>query len=123
MIKLTKKLVVISTIIILVLLLLSRAYVSDKIGNSNLNLSDYNARKEDLILKQEQLQVLIITLNNTIQQEIIKQTELANKLSSLTGKPSSSPISGGSSSSTPTPNPTPAPAPSPTPQPPVTRAS
>jgi hypothetical protein len=119
MIKLTKKSIIITTIIILVVLLIFRAYISSRADNSNLWLADFNARKEDLILKQEQLQNIIINLNTTLQQEVAKQNELLNKLTSIGGKPSGSVSSGSSSSSLPSP----APAPAPTPAPPVTRAS
>jgi predicted PurR-regulated permease PerM len=85
---------------------------------NNLNNSSYNARKEDLQLKQAELEKAIIDLNSTLQSEKARQQALADQISSLNNQSpvKSKPSSSGSGSSAPTP------APAPTP-PPVTRAS
>jgi predicted PurR-regulated permease PerM len=103
--------VLISVFVIISLLVLS---FQIKNKTDNLTNSSYNARKEDLQLKQTALGQAIIDLNNTLQQEKARQQALANEIASMNNQ---SP-----SASNPSPSAPPAPAPTPTP-PPVTRAS
>jgi len=101
-------------ILVSVFVIISLLSLSFLIKNKTDNLTaTYNARKEDLQLKQSGLEKVILDLNNTLQEEKLTQQNLANELASLKNQtPSTSPPA----SNPPAPTPTPSP-------PPVTRAS
>jgi predicted PurR-regulated permease PerM len=100
-------------VLVSIFVIISLLGLSFQIKNKTDNLiTSYNARKEDLQLKQTSLESAILTLNNTLQEEKLMQQNLANELALLKNQtPSTNP-------------PTTPPAPKPTPSPPpVTRAS
>jgi predicted PurR-regulated permease PerM len=100
-------------VLVSVFVIISLLVLSFQIKNKSDNLTaSYNARKEDLQLKQTGLEKAILDLNNTLQQEKLTQQNLANELAALKNQTPPKPTGGSS-------NP---PAPTPTP-PPVTRAS
>jgi uncharacterized coiled-coil protein SlyX len=113
--KMTKdKDVKILIVLISLFVILSLLGLSFQIRNKADNLAaSYNARKEDLQLKQAQLENAIAALNNTLQEEKLIQQNLANELALLKNQSVSTP---NSTTNLPPPAPTPNP-------PPVTRAS
>jgi len=125
MIKITRKSIIVIAILAIIILIVSRIYIDSNITNKNAMLSDYTTKKEDLIIKQQQLQSQIRDLNNTLQAEISRQNNLSNQLTGLTGQPVTNINSGGTTSPS-SPSQPSAPAvqtPSTPNPPPVTRAS
>lgn len=106
-----KMLIVLISIFVILSLIALSFQIKNKADNM---INSYNARKDDLQLKQVQLENAILNLNNTLQEEKLIQQNLANELASLKNQSVSTPPK------TPTPSPSPKPTPSP---PPVTRAS
>jgi len=129
MTKITRKTIMVIAILVVIILIASRIYIESNIVNTNTILSDYNARKEDLIVKQQQLQIQINNLNVSLQQEVAKQKNLTNQITALKGQPNNpstqvNQVSSSAPASSPPPASSPAPSPPPTPTPPpVTRAS
>jgi predicted PurR-regulated permease PerM len=109
-------------VLICIFVIISLVGLTFHVNNKTDNLTaSYNARKEDLQVRQAQLENSIVLLNITLNQEKSIQENLANDLAKLkndtTSKTStSSKSSSGSGSSAPKPAPAPTPAP-------VTRAS
>ena len=117
--KISKRSMIIMTLLVIVLLVVSRFYIESKISVLNNSIIDNNARKEDLLIKQKQLESQIIELNNTLQAEITKMNNLSNTLEQLKKDPNNQVItqtitstgSSSSSSSSGSQQQTPAPAP------------
>lgn len=114
----TKILIVLVSVFVIILLLTFSFQIRNKTDNL---ATSYNARKEDLQIKQAQLENAIIALNNTLEEERAIQQNLTNQLALLKNQSITKPTSSGSSSGSGS-SPPPAPAPTPSP-PPVTRAS
>jgi hypothetical protein len=102
-----------------VLVIIALVFFSFHIQNqaNALTASSFTSRKNDLQNQQAALESAIIDLNNTLQQEKIRQQVLAGQIAAMNNQ--SPPTTPGVPSTSPTPTP---PKPTPTP-PPVTRAS
>jgi predicted PurR-regulated permease PerM len=104
-------------VLVSVLVIIALVFFSVNIKNqaNTLTTSSFTSRKNDLQTQQAALESAIVNLNNTLQQEKIRQQVLANEIAAMNNQsPPTTP-------STPVVNP-PAPKPTPTPVP-VTRAS
>ena len=85
MIKFSKKSIFFITLAIILVLILSRVYLNNRIANNDSLLADYTKRQQNLLNQQQQLQDMIIDLNNTLQAELTNQNALSEQLTSLTG--------------------------------------
>jgi hypothetical protein len=81
----TKSLIYTIAIIFIILSLFAGLYVSAEINNIGSKTNDLQARKDDLIAKQLELETLIKGLNNTLQAELSREKNLSIQLSSITG--------------------------------------
>ncbi len=99
-----------SSIILIVFFLLAAIYIQDK--NNSLSLT-YDARKEDLLANQQQIELILSDLNKTLETALAREENLTKELAALENS---------SSTVQPTPSTTTTPTPKPAPTP-VTRAS
>lgn len=111
MIEISRKKIVFVALFIILILILSRIYIGNRIENNDFLSTNFTKRQQELMDKQQQLQVMIDEFNLTLQNEIKKQENLSNQLADLT-----------ENQNVPNSNPPPQPDPTPSP-PPVTRAS
>jgi hypothetical protein len=88
MTKLTKKSIIVTSLLLIVVLIFSRVYIQSKLTNNDAILNEYNSKRQELSTKQEQLQSQINNLNVMLQTEITRQNSLSDQLSQLTGQPS-----------------------------------
>jgi len=93
----TKTLVITAVIIEILLCIGGFIYLQAKTNEiSNLS-SVYNARKDELLAQQHQLEGIISQLNQSVQTAIVREKDLNNQLASL--NPGSGAVSGSNSGS------------------------
>jgi hypothetical protein len=68
--------------LLIVLMILSTTYIQN-LNSNDLGIEVINARKEDLMNQQQELQKTIIEINTSLQTELIKQKLLNNQLTML----------------------------------------
>lgn len=77
------------TLILVILFVLGAFYIINLSKNTNLDMTTYSARKEELLLEQQKLQNMITELNSTLKAEAEANQKLTQRLALIDSQLSS----------------------------------